>query len=227
VAPVPPRWREYQDEAAEFFRSLGMRATVDAAVEGARSTHNVDVLVEFEAFGLEHRWIVECKAWNRRVPKERVETLKMIVAETGVDRGFLICERGAQSGAITASRNSNVTLTSIADLRANAEADLADLRWNDLLQRWFDWNRRAYEGPIRTSDWEVRVSHVNAMGELEVGLQKFRLGQFPAPYGAVSDWEHDKIRPLFADSSAEFLDRASETLRAAEAWLKKSSDCSA
>src|SRR5688572_24229353 len=74
-SPAPP-WREYQREAAEFFESLGFVATVDAPVQGVRSRHDIDVLVEFEAFGVDHRWLVECKAWNRPVPKERVEVLK-------------------------------------------------------------------------------------------------------------------------------------------------------
>lgn len=44
--------RAYQDRVAEFFRSLGM----DATVEGARAQHDIDVLVEFEKLGIRHRW---------------------------------------------------------------------------------------------------------------------------------------------------------------------------
>jgi restriction system protein len=89
-------WRDYQDQVAQFFRSSGM----DAKVEGARARHDVDVLVEFEKLGIRHRWVVECKPWKRRIPKERVLTLQGVVSDIGGDRGFLLCEVGFQSGAI-------------------------------------------------------------------------------------------------------------------------------
>ena len=220
-------WRLYQREAAEFFRSLGLTATVDASIEGVRSTHDVDVLVEFAAFGLEHRWIVECKAWNRRVPKERIEVLKSIVSETGADRGFLICEKGAQSGAITAARLSNVTITSLDDLQANAEADMKDLRWSDLVKRWFDWNGRwhAVATSTGTQTWLTLVEHVNSMGAVEEGLRRFRTGRFPAPYGALSNHDAktaaEAIRYLSAQSADDFLDGAAATIEAAERFLRQ------
>jgi hypothetical protein len=234
--PKPtPRWREYQREVAEFFESLGFVATVDAAVQGVRSMHDIDVLVEFNAFGVGHRWLVECKAWNRPVPKERVEILKSIVQETGSDRGFLLCEKHFQSGAVTAARISNVTLTSLADLRVNAEADLADIKVRDLFSRWFDWNSRWHnlsttsgESPSLTSHLKAGVSwheltwQVNAMSAVEAGLTHFRVGRFPAPYAAIpDDAAPHGLRVLRAASPAEFLESAEQTISAAEAWLRE------
>ena len=36
-------WKEYQEEAAEFFRSLGLLATTDQTLRGVRTEHDVDV----------------------------------------------------------------------------------------------------------------------------------------------------------------------------------------
>lgn len=214
-------WQAYQHDSAEFFRALGLDATVDATIQGTRSKHDVDVLVEFKAFGLSHRWIVECKAWNRSVPKERVEVLKSIVSETGADRGFLVCEKSFQSGAISAARLCNITLTSLEDLRLNAEVDLANLRWENLLKRWFNWHNRWHEVPAATTgrNWLVLCGHVNAMSAVEIGLRDFRSNRYPAPYGAISDRPADEIRYLRAGSSEEFLSGASTTISAAEDWL--------
>jgi hypothetical protein len=39
------RWREYQEEAAALFRSLGLDAATDERVDGARGLHSVDVVL--------------------------------------------------------------------------------------------------------------------------------------------------------------------------------------
>jgi hypothetical protein len=61
-------------------------------------------------------WLVECKAWSSAVPKEKVFALRTIVEDTGADRGFVMAEKGYQSGALEAARLTNVMLTSRADL---------------------------------------------------------------------------------------------------------------
>jgi restriction system protein len=76
--------------AAEFFTSLGLTAEVDATVTGSRATHDGDVLVRFATFGVNHMWVIECKSWRRRVPKERLLILRGVVEDVGADRGFLI-----------------------------------------------------------------------------------------------------------------------------------------
>jgi restriction system protein len=48
-----PAWSEYQTEAAEFFRSLGLDAEIDVTVQGARTNHDVDVLVKSHHAGFD------------------------------------------------------------------------------------------------------------------------------------------------------------------------------
>jgi hypothetical protein len=45
-------WKDYQEEAAEFFRSLGLKSSTDVTMEGVRTKHDVDVLVEIDIAGL-------------------------------------------------------------------------------------------------------------------------------------------------------------------------------
>jgi len=35
-------WNEYQEEAAEFFRSLGLEAKTNSTVRGVRTTHDIE-----------------------------------------------------------------------------------------------------------------------------------------------------------------------------------------
>jgi hypothetical protein len=113
---VPSAWKNYQEEVAGFFRSIGLNATVEKEIQGVRGTHRVDVHVMGSYMGIAFEWIVECKQWKTNVPKEKVMALSAIVQDVGADRGFLLSEKGFQSGAIAASQKSNIALTSLGDL---------------------------------------------------------------------------------------------------------------
>lgn len=56
-------WKDYQEEAAEFFRSLGLHAETDVTVKGVRTNHDVDVVVKSCHAGFAVTWLVECKRW--------------------------------------------------------------------------------------------------------------------------------------------------------------------
>lgn len=111
-----PAWSSYQEEAAGFFRDLGLEAETNVRVEGARGVHDVDVLVSFQSAGIKVTWVVECKQWSRPIPKERVLVLAGVMADVGADRGLIVAESGFQAGAVRASTNANITLTSLDDL---------------------------------------------------------------------------------------------------------------
>jgi Restriction endonuclease len=81
-------WRAYQEEAAKLFRSLGCDVDTDYTWQGARTTHDLDLSIRFSKWGIQQHWIVECKYWKRRIPKERVAALITIVEDIGADRGL-------------------------------------------------------------------------------------------------------------------------------------------
>lgn len=117
-------WRSYQDTVAAIFRELGCDVTVEATVRGVRASHDIDVLVRFPVFGLKATWIVECKYWKRRVPKAAILTLSGVVDDVGADRGILVSETGFQGGAKNASRQRNLSLCNISELRGSVSGDL-------------------------------------------------------------------------------------------------------
>ena len=123
-------WFDYQEEVADFFRSLGLSAETNVRVEGVRTRHDVDVVVQSKHAGFDVLWLVECKSWNAPIRKEKVLALRTIVEDTGADRGFMMAESGYQSGALEASLFANVMLTSMAELneRLAYEIGVAKLR---------------------------------------------------------------------------------------------------
>jgi hypothetical protein len=85
--------------------------------------------VRFRIGGVAVLWVVECKLWKASVRKEQVMTLVHIAQDVGADRAFLLSESGFQAGALTAVRNTNITLTDLKGLLAAAERDI---RWRML-----------------------------------------------------------------------------------------------
>jgi restriction system protein len=144
------RWREYQEEAAKFFQSLGLEAITNLTVRGIRTTHDVDVFVKSHHVGFDVVWIVECKYWASRVTKMHVLALREIIADVGADRGILLAESGFQSGAVEAATLTNVHVTSLADLRSTASAEITAMRLREVYDRVEACRERYWNIPKET-----------------------------------------------------------------------------
>lgn len=140
-------WKEYQEEAAAFFRSLGLDAATNQTVKGIRTKHDIDVLVKSRHAGFEVTWFVECKFWRERVSKLHVLALREIVSDCGADRGILLSESGFQSGAIEAANLTNVQVTSLQELSETTRAEISEMRLRDLYDRIESCNERYWEIP--------------------------------------------------------------------------------
>ncbi len=140
-------WKDYQEEAAEFFRSLGLDALTDATIQGARTKHNVDVLVKSHHAGFDVTWIIECKYWRSKVSKLHVLALREIVSDTGADRGILLAENGFQSGAIEAAALTNVHITSLAEATNTASNEILSMRLRELYDRLICCKEEYWEIP--------------------------------------------------------------------------------
>src|SRR3954452_14354103 len=128
-------WQRYQEEAADFFRSLGLQASTDVTLQGVRTKHDVDVLVKSSHVGFKITWLIECKCWQMPVSKLHVLALREIVADLGADRGILLSEAGFQSGAIEAATLTNVHVTSLRELAGTAKSDIYAMRLRELYDR--------------------------------------------------------------------------------------------
>lgn len=148
-------WKGYQDEAAEFFRSLGLSAETDVTLQGVRTAHDIDVVVRSKHVGFEVLWLVECKHWKSPVSKLHVLGLREIVNDLGADRGILLCEAGFQTGSIEAANLTNVQVTSLASLSIETRQDISAMRLRELYDRVEQSNDRY---------WELDKPYRKAMG---------------------------------------------------------------
>lgn len=138
-------WQQYQEDAADFFRSLGLQAETNVTLQGVRTKHDIDVVVKSVHVGFEITWLVECKHWKSPVTKLHVLGLREIVSDLGADRGILLCEAGFQSGAIEAANLTNVQITSLAALDISARNDLSAMRLRELFDRIENCNDRYWD----------------------------------------------------------------------------------
>jgi restriction system protein len=180
-------WADYQERAADFFRSIGLDAKTNVSLKGVRTSHDIDVVVSSEHVGFDLLWVVECKHWNAPVSKLHVLALREIVSDLGADRGILLAESGYQRGALEAANLTNVQLTSIAELMVTAGKALgmAQLR---IIQERIDQCRVRYwnldketriDRGLRPDVGRIGYSAVSMMTAAEAVINSAFRGNFP------------------------------------------------
>lgn len=184
-------WKDYQGEAAEFFRSLGISAEVDVTLHGVRTTHNIDVVVRSKHVGFGILWLVECKHCKSPVYKLHVLGLREIVTDLGADRGIILCEAGFQAGAIEAANLTNVHASSLGTLSLETKNDVSAMRLRDIADRvavakslyWdLDKSYRIKVG-LRSEMGEHSYSGDLIVQYCETVLADARLGRYPIQMG--------------------------------------------
>lgn len=193
-ALIAQNWREYQETTAAFFRSLGLEARTNAKLTGARTTHDVDVVVKSQHVGFEITWVVECKFWHTSVSKLHVLGLRTIVSDLGADRGILLSETGFQSGAIEAAQLTNVQVTSLRELKGAARKEIMTMRLRELYDRaeacreqyWDIPKQERIERGLRPDVMEDGYSGTHVLDVLkELFLRAFR-GEYPISIDSLS-----------------------------------------
>lgn len=224
-------WQEYQIQTADLFKSIGCKVDVEAKIKGVRGEHEVDVYVTFEQHSIKCVWIVECKYWNTNIPKEKVLALQSIVSDIGADRGIIVSKTGFQSGAIRSAENSNITLTSLEDLKVDLSQDLTKQMLNSLEVSLLNTKSRLFslartekvgDGVWRSKypvgvDHKSAIEHVGLLCILEDGFSNFKLGKDTYPIGCTEDSQ--KIRTT--KSIEEFLQAIQEQLQKTNDWLEE------
>jgi len=205
-------WSDYQEEAAEFFRSLGLEAATNVTIKGVRTSHDIDVLVKSRHAGFEITWIVECKHWKSRISKLHVLGLREIIADTGADRGVLLAENGFQSGAAEAAALTNVHLTSLSAARREASTEVFNMRLTELYDRVEKCRERYWDIPkgaridygLRPDSYESGYSGAAIISLTEDILRKAFRGNYP--------FEADYMWRSAAHNKSDIFNSVEETI---------------
>jgi len=106
----PSDWRHLQTAVGDILSECGFAVEVEKTLETVRGD------VELDVHGLEtvdrrtYSVACECKHWQSRVPKTVVHAFRTVVADLGINSGYIISSSGFQSGAFEACESTNVKL---------------------------------------------------------------------------------------------------------------------
>lgn len=188
-------WYEFQESIAEHFRSLGAITSTNVRIEGVRTKHDIDVLVLTKFLGSDIKWIVEAKAWNSKIPKEKVFALRTIVEDVGADKGFLISQKGFQSGAIESANKSNIELLTFEELKQRTrklvQAEMLkayESRADYLATRYFSHPKRIrikYGLRDDIDSMDLRFSGQLFIGFIFAAIEKAKLNNYPMSVQSV------------------------------------------
>lgn len=235
-----PPWSQYQEDAADFFRRLGLRAETNVTLQGVRSAHDVDVVVQFERAGIPNLWIVECKQYNRPVAKDKPLALRAIADDVGADRGFLLCEKGFQRGAREVVEKTNILVTSLAELEAAGRDELfcvevanVELRLRAAERAW-----RALHPPVTKhseGSWSGKLPVLprgawppggsleltGRIAEAEHAVQRARFDEFPV---LLAEPESDRPQRIQREQFFPAISRLLDCIDAAIALASRPAD---
>jgi Restriction endonuclease len=100
------------------FLEMGYSANIEQNISLANGgVANIDVVVKDLNASLIKTYLIECKYWDKPIPREKVQSFKMDVYESGANIGIFVSKSGYQADAETASKYSNIVLLNYEQLQ--------------------------------------------------------------------------------------------------------------
>lgn len=115
--PNPVEWHALQAGVCRLFRDIGLTADTDVLLQTPRGSVTVDVHAIDENSVDRIRYVVECKNWGTAVPQSVVHSFTTVMHETGANIGFIVSQKGLQSGATDYTANTNIRGLTYAELQ--------------------------------------------------------------------------------------------------------------
>jgi hypothetical protein len=119
-AAPPCSWRALQQAVARILVECGLSADCEVQVETVRGFVELDVVAVDESQP-PARIAIECKQWERRVPKTVVHSFRTVISDAGFNTGIIVSQSGFQAGTFEAARHSNLHLLDWAQFEAMFE----------------------------------------------------------------------------------------------------------
>ena len=140
---LPSDWRDLQFKTAKILEESGFEVQVEKTMQLARGEAEVDVYAVDPTTTPSSIYLVECKHWNRSVPKSVVHSFRTVVSDAGSHHGLIISKEGFQAGAYEAIKHTNVRLLDWGQFETLFE------------ERWF----KSYAGPRIYEECHPLVSY--------------------------------------------------------------------
>ncbi len=87
---------------------IGLQSEIGKIIETPRGSVEIDVYaVDINSVD-RIKYIIECKNWTNAIPQSVVHSFTTVMHETGGNIGFIISQKGLQSGAERYTKNTNI-----------------------------------------------------------------------------------------------------------------------
>jgi hypothetical protein len=148
VSP-PKTWQELQEKVAMILEDCGYETEVEKEIDLGRGKAVIDVYAQRPG-SLSSMVLCECKYWKKKVPRSIAREFRTIVLEAGANHGYIISEKGFQSGTYEAVERTNIALLSWLQFEQAFRMD-----W---LKHWVDKITRAGVELRSFVDYLIRLS---------------------------------------------------------------------
>jgi hypothetical protein len=123
---IPSTWRALQRDVAQLLSECGFEAETAKKVSTARGQVELDVYAAETVKGRLHSVACECKHWTKRVPQTVIHAFRTVLADIGVNAGYVISMKGFQPGSRRASALTNLRLVTWQEFLSEFEATWYD-----------------------------------------------------------------------------------------------------
>ncbi len=106
----PTTWKGLQEDVVALLKECGFSVESPKVIQTPRGEVEVDVYAEEIINDRKYIIVCECKYWKKRVPKTVIHSFRTVISETGANIGYVISTKGFQSGAVIASKSTNLCL---------------------------------------------------------------------------------------------------------------------
>ncbi len=127
-------WQSYEERVKEIYEKLGEFANIRILCWGAACkvqgksgvSHQIDVLTSHSDGVHEYKTAIECKHREKKVDKDPIAKLSVILDDTQIEKGVIVSKSGFTSDAEDLARSRNISLV---ELRRPLDAD-----WEGLIR---------------------------------------------------------------------------------------------
>ena len=116
-------WQSYEELVKDIYEQIGKSAGVkiecwgrSCKVQGKSGVyHQVDVLTSHSDGIHTYKTAIDCKYWNRKVPKEYVATLSLILDDANIEKGVLVSKCGFSTSVKKLAASKNISLIQLRE----------------------------------------------------------------------------------------------------------------
>lgn len=106
----PKSWQDLQTQVALILEECGFDVEVEKKIQTVRGEVELDVYAEEIIKGRKYSIAVECKNWRNNIPQSVVHSFRTVIADLGINSGYIVAKKGFQSGAFSAVDLTNIEL---------------------------------------------------------------------------------------------------------------------